>query len=62
VLAKATVAASAAVATSAKRVAGPALTGSLLAHSITGPGMTANAATAATSGSGRSSVPVVTSE
>jgi hypothetical protein len=58
--ADATVAASAAHATSAKWVPPSTPAGSARAHSTTAPGITASAATAAISGSERSSVPVVT--
>ena len=60
-IAEAIVAAVAAAATSAKWTIGPAATGSARAHSMTAPGRTASAATAAINGSDRSSVPNVTS-
>ncbi len=60
-IADATAAASAPASTSAKCVNEEVTTGSPAAHSITAPGISAIAATAATSGSERSSVPIVTS-
>ena len=60
-IAEATAAASAPASTRPKWICADAATGSLAAHSVTAPGTIANAATAATSGSERSCVPIVTS-
>jgi hypothetical protein len=60
-IAEAIAAARAADSTRPKWNAPDVATGSRAAHSITAPGISASAATAATSGSERSSVPIVTS-